>query len=81
MFVHGLSGDAFKSWQASDDDSTFWPKWLAAEVPHLAIYTLAYDAAVSNWFGNAMQLPDRATDVLAELTSQGLDRQPVAQRP
>jgi pimeloyl-ACP methyl ester carboxylesterase len=38
---------------------------------------LAYDAAASNWFGHAMQLPDRAAEVLAELTSHGLDRVPV----
>jgi hypothetical protein len=77
VFVHGLSGDAFRSWQADGEDSSFWPRWLAADLPGLAVYTLSYDAEASNWFGSAMQLPDRATEVLALLESHGLDRRPV----
>jgi alpha-beta hydrolase superfamily lysophospholipase len=76
VFVHGLCGHPFKSWQA-DDYSTFWPLWLAADLPEIAVYTLEYEAGASNWFGESMQLPDRATDVLAELASRDLDRLPI----
>ena len=64
VFVHGLSGDPFKTWQSSEVQASFWPGWLAADATGVAVYTLQYEAHASTWFGHAMELPDRATDVL-----------------
>jgi TIR domain/Putative serine esterase (DUF676) len=77
VFVHGLSGDPFKTWQSSEAQASFWPAWLAADAADVAVYVLEYDAHASTWFGRTMQLPDRATDILAELASQNLDKVPI----
>src|SRR5262249_9526003 len=76
VFVHGLGGGPFDTWK-NDDQSTFWLKWLAADVPKVAFHSLEYDADLSNWFGNAMALPDRATNVVATLVADRLDLQPL----
>jgi hypothetical protein len=77
VFVHGLSGDPFETWRARDGNLGSWLEWLSEDLPEIMVYSLAYDADASNWFGHAMQLPDRATDVLAELVSQGLAEHPI----
>ena len=43
---------------------SFWPRWLAKDIPGLAVWTLAYEAPPSNWFGTAMPIQDRAKNVL-----------------
>ena len=66
IFIHGLGGDPFKTWQSSLEPSEVWLKWLA-EIEGLAVWTVGYNAAVSRWLGSAMHLTDRATDVLETL--------------
>jgi hypothetical protein len=75
--VHGLSGDPIKTWQSSEAEADFWPGWLAADTADVSVYSLEYEAPVSTWFGQAMQLPNRATNVLAELVSRDLDKLPI----
>jgi pimeloyl-ACP methyl ester carboxylesterase len=77
VFVHGLGGDAFGTWRRSEGDKSFWPEWLEQDLPELEVWTLAYEAAVSNWTGTAMALPDRATNILAELIGEGLHNRPL----
>ena len=43
---------------------SFWPAWLAKDIPGLAVWTLAYEAPATNWFGTAMPIQDRAKNVL-----------------
>src|SRR3954447_1117704 len=69
IFVHGLSGHAYKTWRRPRDDESFWPLWLARDVEGVAVYTLAYEAPTSNWLGTAMPLQDRAVNVLECLLS------------
>ena len=64
VFVHGLGGHAYGTWQCSTDGSTFWPAWLAHDIPGLAAWTLAYEAPPTNWLGTAMPIQDRAKNVL-----------------
>ena len=64
VFVHGLGGHAYDTWRRSTEGSTFWPVWLARDIPGLAAWTLAYEAPPTNWFGTAMPLQDRAKNVL-----------------
>jgi hypothetical protein len=67
IFVHGLGGDAFDTWRARPEDEAFWPHWLAEDIPGLAVFSVGYPAAVSNWRGTSMPLQDRAGDVLEGL--------------
>ena len=64
IFVHGLSGHAYKTWRSARNEESFWPRWLAQDVEGVAVYTLAYEAPTSNWLGTAMPLQDRAVNVL-----------------
>jgi hypothetical protein len=50
VFVHGLRGHPYDTWRRNGDDETFWPAWLARDIPGLAAWTLAYDAPLTNWF-------------------------------
>ncbi|MEM9435306.1 MAG: AAA-like domain-containing protein [Pseudomonadota bacterium] len=63
VFVHGLGGDAFGTWQ-SDGEETFWPQWLGDDLPGLNIYSLDYEVSASAWRGTTMPLADRATNTL-----------------
>jgi pimeloyl-ACP methyl ester carboxylesterase len=65
IFFHGLGGDAHTTWQADKQDkATFWPAWLAEDIEGLSVYSVGYEAPVSNWQGSAMELSDRAANVL-----------------
>ncbi|WGJ13471.1 tetratricopeptide repeat protein [Methylocapsa sp. D3K7] len=68
IFFHGLGGDAHATWQADKDDkATFWLPWLAQDIEGLSVYSVGYEAPVSNWHGSAMELADRAANVLKSL--------------
>jgi hypothetical protein len=77
VFVHGLGGDMRKTWEADRTEKTYWPAWLAAELPAAAVYSLGYDASPSAWLGHAMPLVDRAKNVLARLEANGFGARPV----
>jgi pimeloyl-ACP methyl ester carboxylesterase len=77
IFVHGLGGDPFVTWQGGADQSTFWPAWLAADLPEIVICTLEYDAAPTKWTGSAMALPDRAANILNMLVAEQCDEAPI----
>ena len=65
IFFHGLGGDAHGTWSADPKDkASFWPAWLAQDIEGLSIYSVAYEASVSGWNGSAMELTDRAANVL-----------------
>ncbi|MGJ4918515.1 tetratricopeptide repeat protein [Bradyrhizobium sp. HKCCYLRH2060] len=70
VFVHGLGGHPYDTWRQSAESDTFWPAWLASEIPGLATWTLAYDAPLTNWLGTAMPIQDRANNVLECLLGQ-----------
>ena len=44
-----------------------WPTWLLDDVPGLDVWSVGYEAPVSNWNGSAMALGDRAESVLSLL--------------
>jgi pimeloyl-ACP methyl ester carboxylesterase len=68
VLFHGLGGNAKTTWQARlDDETSFWPAWLAQDIEGLSVYSVGYEAPVSRWRGSAMHLTDRATNVLAHL--------------
>ena len=71
IFIHGLGGHPYETWQADKTDKhSFWPAWLANELENTTIWTLSYPAAPSNWLGTAIPLPQRAVSVLAMLANE-----------
>ena len=45
VFVHGLGGHPFKSFQDDPKNSnTFWPFWIADEVPGIGVFSIGYQA-------------------------------------
>ncbi len=67
IFVHGLDGDLRGTWTSPLSPDAVWPKWLAEDVEGLAVWSVGYEAPVSNWRGSAMELSDRAANVLSRL--------------
>jgi hypothetical protein len=67
-------GDAYATWSRNDPqappDPTFWPAWLSTDIPGLQVFTVSYDAPVSNWLGTSMALQDRAVNVLEVLFAE-----------
>jgi hypothetical protein len=76
VFVHGLDGDARKTWWRGHDES-FWPQWLAEDLVDLAVWTVNYDAWSSGWHGRAMSMQDRAINLLAQLQNKGIGDRPL----
>ena len=72
VFVHGLGGDGFGTWDAGPPGERFWPRWLSEDLKDVDVWTAAYDASASTWTGTAMALPDRATNLLAWLEAERL---------
>ena len=77
IFVHGLGGDKFTTWQATQSRESFWPEWLGKDLPDVAVYSLGYEASPSAWLGHAMPLTERATNILNLLESEGLGVRPL----
>jgi len=78
IFLHGLNGDARKTWTASKEkEEVFWPFWLAEDVPGIAVRALSYDAAPSAWTGNSMDLNDRAVNLLWLLKTHKMGDRPL----
>lgn len=70
VFVHGLGGDARKTWMHDEHDpATLWPAWIA-EDSGCPTWVLGYDAALSGWADRAMPLPQQGTSVLERLSSE-----------
>ncbi|CCE00659.1 alpha/beta fold hydrolase [Bradyrhizobium sp. STM 3809] len=68
IFVHGLGGDPWKTWQCRSDTKAFWPRWLAEDLDGVATYVMGYDAPVSGWGRlRALHPIDVAAGALARL--------------
>ncbi|WP_242039837.1 AAA-like domain-containing protein [Anabaena sphaerica] len=79
IFVHGLGGDARKTWhpEERDNDDNFWLMWLAKERPDLGIWSFGYNAAPFEWKGATMPLFDRASNLLEYLTINDIGERPI----
>lgn len=77
VFVHGLDGDAVKTWHHKESPDLFWPAWLGEDLGNVAVWSLNYDAASLAWKGTAMPLTDRATYALAAMEADGIGSRPV----
>ncbi|MGH3626636.1 MAG: esterase/lipase family protein, partial [Sciscionella sp.] len=75
IFVHGLDGDAFDTWNFRAPSSQ--ADWLANDRPDAAIWSVGYDAASTSWHGASMPLSDRAVNMLALLNAYDLGARPI----
>jgi hypothetical protein len=90
VFIHGLGGDALKTWRHGKDAATSWPHWLGQEFPDVGVWSLGYAASPTKWTrllglfgrrwrdaGHSMALPDRALQVLDLVVQRGLGERPL----
>ena len=81
VFVHGLGGNGWAYWhsnpKAERGDRNFWPGWLAEELPEVGVWSLEYEAALSQWKGGTMPLTMRARNVLDAIALDDIGGRPV----
>lgn len=71
VFIHGLNGHHFDTWHVKNDDTTFWPNWLGADIKGLNIFSLGYDASSrAGPKGIGLFIQDRGQNVLECLLLQ-----------
>ncbi|MFC3673083.1 ABC-three component system protein [Novosphingobium pokkalii] len=70
VFIHGLSGDRFRTWTAKD--GAFWPQWLADEFDNINVYLAGYDSAAfaGILLGSGASIQDLATTLADGLISR-----------
>lgn len=68
VFIHGLGGHAKTTWmQDKTNDETFWPSWLAQDLPEACVWSAEYPAAASKWLGRGSKSIPLETVVFALL--------------
>lgn len=77
IFVHGLDGGAFSTWQRGQMTDTFWPKWLGEDIDSVGVWSLGYRVSSTSSKGTAMSLVDRATNVLDQLSLDEIGMRPI----
>ena len=73
IFIHGLGGDKYTTWENSDGES--WQKWLADDY-NVSIWTIGYGANKTNWIEEDMSLDSAAEYFLGSLKSKGIGNKP-----
>ena len=77
LFVHGLTGDAEKTWSNETLDG-FWPAWLHSELEKISVYSLGYPASVfQKPVRKEMDLFERAGNVLERFADYGIGERPI----
>ncbi|MFH8767522.1 hypothetical protein [Streptomyces althioticus] len=77
VFLHGLDGDARKTWTGKGEEAPFWPAWLAEDLEGVAVWSVGYEAWSSGWRGRAMPMQDRAVNLMAQLQNLGIGQRPL----
>lgn len=62
VFVHGLGGDAKKTWTADTGD--YWPQWVADDFSYVKVWSLSYPAELGSVVEGASPQPN--TQALSE---------------
>ncbi|WP_158278894.1 esterase/lipase family protein [Leucothrix arctica] len=76
LFIHGLGGDAFTTWQYENKAEYFWPKGLVGDFPEVGVWTIAYGATPSRWVEDVMPMERRATNLLKQFVLSGIGKRP-----
>jgi triacylglycerol esterase/lipase EstA (alpha/beta hydrolase family) len=78
VFVHGLGGDHRETWMARcDDDETYWPAWVANDLPTVNVWSLAYPSSPSAWVGDGVEFDTILDSLLDYLALMGIGRRPL----
>ena len=78
VFAHGLGGDWWSTWAAEENQKeTFWPRWLADQLPQANVWSLEYGAHPSEWRGAGMSVIEHADNVLELLLTKRLGFRPL----
>lgn len=78
VFLHGLGGHWRTTWaRNAKDDTTFWPAWIAEEIPSTNVYSIEYEAEPVAMLGSAMPLTDRANNILTLLETGDFGERPI----
>jgi hypothetical protein len=70
IFLHGLGGHPYRTWQAARKEKSLWSRWLGEDIDGLAVWPVGYEAPISRWRGTAMHLVDRAENILGRFLTQ-----------
>jgi hypothetical protein len=70
VFVHGVRFINATGWLSAGANPEVWPRWLAEDIPGLAVWSIEHDSAPTLWHGHAMPLVDRANNLLPLLLQQ-----------
>lgn len=80
IFVHGLTGNPIDTWTSkgsAEPEGEYWPKWLAADLPHLNMYAAGYPASLfAKWASKEMDLFERAKASLETMASYDIGSRP-----
>jgi len=82
VFVHGLGGGAYSTWNSGDASEVgFWPQRIAEDHPRCGIWTLHYTARILEWNPFArtrtIDLLDRAAWMLGLLEQEKISSKPI----
>jgi hypothetical protein len=81
VFVHGLGGDARKTWCYEGQTAAerfFWPAELGKDLPDCGIWALVYPAGMTVSFGEpGMRIEKRAGNLAQKLANAGVGDRPL----
>lgn len=83
LFIHGLMGDAYKTWM-NDKTGVYWPvELLAKEIPDARIISFGYDSQVVGLFSSVGQntLRGHADSLLGQLGNLRADSDEAVSKP
>lgn len=67
VFVHGLGGKSHSTWK--NNNGFFWPEELGKELPQCGVWSLGYEADISQVTGSGMVIGLRAMSIASLLTN------------
>lgn len=76
LFIHGLGGDEFSTWQSEGSNNFFWPEALSSDFPNIGVWAIGYGATVSRWIEDVMSMEDRTENLLNLLTLKSIGKKP-----
>jgi hypothetical protein len=81
VFVHGLGGSAFKTWNAGDDTELgYWPAKLAEDRPYCCVWVLQYTADILDSplkRHKTIDLIDKGRWLVDQLVQHGVQEKPI----
>ena len=77
LLIHGLGGNARRTWTLATDAGAYWPKWLAEDLPQARIWCAEYPSEPSGWLGDSLPLADSAASILDRMTQRDFGARPI----